>query len=114
MQISGISETQIIHLRSETGHRETYEINIIMDPVDPVFFVYSYANEEWIWEFKYTNKTDYERVKQCIIDMVYGCENIDELMYALNDVFMEYFSDMLIYQEDEYQCENVSCSKYLN
>lgn len=114
MQISGISETQIIHLRSETDHQETYEINIIMDPVDPVFFVYSYGNEEWIWEFKYTNRTDYERVKQCIIDTVCRYENIDELICALNDVFVECFSDMLIYQEDELQYENVSYSKYLN
>ena len=77
--------------------------------------VYSSVSEEWFWEFWYTSKTDYERVKMCIMDIASECDSFAETLNTLNEVFLEYFDDMLIFEEEEKcQCENGSCSKHLN
>lgn len=101
MEISGISETQMIHLCSETDRDKLYTVNITIAPDEPVFFVSTSVAPEWIWEFWYTSKTDYERVKQCIMDVVCTYDDILTILNVLSDNFTEYFTDMLKLEDDD-------------
>ena len=108
MIFCGISQTETICLHEKNNLDQIYTIDIVLDLHEPKFYVYAYGNEEWMWEFKYTSKTDYERVKMCILDVAADCDDFTETLDALSGVFLEYFDDMFI--EEEYEC----CGNCLN
>lgn len=114
MVFCGIIATEQIDLHPNDNLDKLHSIGITMDKHEPKFYIWSSDDREWFWEFWYLSRTDYERVKQCIIDVAYECDNINETLNTLNEVFLEYFSDMLTTEEDVCQCENISYSSYLN
>ena len=105
-----LTESIIMH-KEELGkviENESHCINITTSIHEPKFYVTCCCNEEWVWEFYYTSKTDYARVKMCIIDMMYECNNMYQLMDLLDEVFLEVFEDMLV-EEDCECCGNCLC-----
>ena len=108
MEISGISETQMIYLCSETDRDKFYTINITIAPNEPVFFVSTSVMEEWTWEFWYTSRTDYEQIKQCIIDVACKYNDNFVVLNMLTMNFTKYFRDMLKLEDDN------DGSSYLN
>lgn len=84
---------------------ELHYISLAMSLDEPKFFITCCCNEEWIWEFHYTSRSDYERIKMCIIDASYECNNMYELMDLLDGVFLEIFEDMIVIKEYE-RCNN--------
>lgn len=102
-------ETILMH--PEDDLNETHYINLIMSNHEPKFFVTCCCDEDWIWELYYTSKTDYDRVKWCIMDLLSECENMYQLMDLLDEVFVEVFADMIV--EEEYECCG-ECRSILN
>ena len=78
-------------------------IDISINANKNTFSVTCCCDEDWIWEFYYVKST-YERIKFIIMDLVYKCDSIGELLDALDDIFSEAFEDILI-DEDEFECD---------
>lgn len=108
---SGYTENIIVHEEDARGviENEVHSISLTTAVHEPKFYVTCCCSEEWVWEFYYTSKTDYERVKMCIIDMLYECNNMYELMSLLDEVFLEVFEDMLVEDEEVECCGNCLC-----
>ena len=114
MIFCGIMQTESVHLHEENNLDQTYMIDLTMAKHEPKFYVHSLNDEKWFWEFRYTSKTDYERVKMCIMDVADNCSTFAETLDMLSEVFMEYFDDMLRPEEHVCQCGNANCSDKLN
>ena len=116
MVFCGIIATEQIDLHPEENLNKTFSIGLTMDKHEPKFYVWCDYDRDWFWEFWYLSRTGYEKVKQCILDVSYECEDIDETLEILSEVFFEGFGEMLVDDDEEEicQCESVSCSKYLN
>lgn len=114
MIFCGIMQTESVHLHEENDLDVVYSIELTTAKHEPKFYVYSPDNEEWLWEFWYTSRTDYERVKMCIMDIAAECNDFMETLNTLNEVFVEYFNDMLEPKEHTCQCGNGNCGNHLN
>ena len=68
------------------------------------------GEDEWFWEFDTANPSDYERVKMNTFDAIFGCDTMQELAEALDDIYSEIFGDILIVDECD-GCEG--CCKYM-
>lgn len=104
-------ENIVVHPSNNPG--ESHFITIAMAKDDPHFTVTCCCDEDWEWKFWYTSKSDYERVKYCIMDAVASCDTMEELMDVLADDFEEYFDDMFV-EEDEFECDGdcANCGFY--
>lgn len=107
---SSYTENIIVHEENLQGIIEdvAHCISLTTAAHEPKFCVTCCCNEEWMWEFYYTSKTDYERVKMCVMDMLYECNDMYQLMDLLDEVFLEVFEDMLVEEEIEC-CGNCLC-----
>ena len=114
MIFCGIVETEQIDLHPDNDLDKLYSISLTMDKHEPKFYVWSDYNKQWFWEFWYLSKTNYEKIKYCIIDVASECNDIAETLNALTQVFFEYFDDVLVSEEDMCQYENENCSSLLN
>ena len=96
--------------------RDTQFIELVKYGDVPMFAVWIDGGEyEWLWEFELTCPSDYERIKFSIFDAIYRCDTMLEIALALDKVFEEAFSDILIVDECE-NCEGCDCCgecKYL-
>ena len=114
MIFSGVVQSESIHLYEENDADKICTIGLTMASHEPKFYVNSLEHKDWFWEFRYTGKTDYERVKMCIMEVAAECDSIMETLDALSDVFLEFFSDMLEPEEHVCHCGNGCCSHKLN
>ena len=81
----------------------THWIDITMHKDDAVFAVTCCCDDSWEWEFYY-GKSDYDLVKFTIMNAIYDCDDVDELLDALDEIFAEEFGDIAI-DEDECECD---------
>ena len=114
MKLCGIIETEQIDLHEEDDLDQTYSIALTKAKHEPMFCVFSNYDPTWIWEFWNMSTTDYERVKMCILDIASDCEDIEETLYVLSNVFVECFGDMLVEEECECTCGGTGCNNHLN
>ena len=104
---------------------ERHWVDIAMSNDSPTFAVTCCCDDEWIWEFWY-DKTSYDLIKHVIMDCIFDAEDMDDLIDAMDEMFDEHFSDIVVdvaeLQEDEMEfecdgdCEKCSFNedKYLN
>ena len=115
MVFCGIVETEQIDLHPETDLDQLYSICLTKAKHEPKFYVYCDYDSEWVWEFWNTSKTDYERVKMCILDIAGECDDIDETLDVITEAFFRYFDDMLVVDKEcECACGGVGCNNHLN
>lgn len=114
MIFCGIVATEQIDLHPNDDLDKLYSIGITMDKHEPKFYIWCDYSKQWFWEFWYLSRTSYEKIKQCIIDVAFECSDIMETLDALTEVFLEYFDDILVVEEDIDQYGNGSCSNLLN
>lgn len=67
---------------------------------DGMFTVSYCCDPEWNYAF-YMDNADYERVKFNIMEQIFACDSIDELLDNLDEVFTDGFADILIEDDDE-------------
>lgn len=106
MIFCGVMQTESIHLHEEDNLDWVFAIDLTIAKHEPKFYVYTPEIDGWFWEFWYTSRTDYERVKMCIMDVAAECESAEETLDALSEVFLEYFESILVFEEDECQCNS--------
>ena len=125
MVLCGIGSLERLYVHKNNNLNERHWVDIEMSEDTPTFAVTTCCDDEWIWEFWY-DKTNYDLVKHMIMDCIFECDNMKELIYAMDEVFEEYFSDIVVneaeLQEDEIKfecngdCDNCSFNedKYLH
>lgn len=88
---------------------------IEMCKYDGMFTVSFCCSEDWDYSFYMDSQSDYERVKFNIMDAIFECDTIEELLHELSDVFEDGFSDILIEDECDRNCGNCNeTNNYLN
>ena len=111
---TGITET--IFIGSEEDLDNACCMDLIKAYDEPVFYVTTCCNTDWVWKFYMDGESNYEMVKHTIIDAIFECDNIIDLMDYLDAVFEEDFDDIVVYEEvhDDCCCENCNHRNCLN
>ena len=84
---------------------------------DGMFMVDFCCDPDWGYAFYMDSQSDYERVKFNIMESIFECESIEELLNTLSDIFEDGFADILIEEECDGDCENCERredNEYLN
>ena len=100
MIFCGNYEVENLVVHPNNNLNETHYIEITKDKDAPIFSVTYCCDDEWIWEFMYSN-TNYEVVKYLIMDSIVVCNTMEELIDMLDEVFEEECYHMI--------CEGVEC-----
>ena len=95
---TGMAEFINVH----DGNRN-YTIELAKMPNEPTFVVMCDYDDDWGYEFYMENNSDYERIKYSVMDALWECDSMDELLDVLSEVFEDGFADILV--EDECDCE---------
>lgn len=66
------------------------------------FVVRSNSCEDWMWEFWMDDPSVYEMARHAIINAVFECDDMDELIETLDEIFEEDFSEFVV---DEEECD---------
>ena len=95
MKYIGTYETETILLGDED---DQHYIELIKSCDEPIFYVRACCDPSWVYKFCY-DVSSYEMVKHTIVDAAFGCDDMRELMDLLDDVFVENFDDIIVYDE---------------
>lgn len=98
MIFCGIGNLERFFFHEKDCLEERHWIDVAMSEDEPTFAVTNCCDDEWIWEFFY-DKTNYELIKCAIMDCIMGCDTMDELIEALDEVFECEFSDIVVCDE---------------
>ena len=105
MKYIGTNETEIIYFGDED---DQHYIELIKASDEPIFYVRACCDPDWVYEFYYS-PSNYQMVVHTIVDAAFECDDMTELMDLLDDVFVESFDDIIVYDEcdgcGECKCE---------
>ena len=104
MMYHGTNKTEIIWVGPLNDLEEVHYIELIQSDDEPVFYVTACCDEDWIWAFYMDGVSNYEVIKHTIIDAVFECDSMGELLNTLDAIFIENFEDILVEDEDECEC----------
>lgn len=94
------SEKIVAHYAGQSDEMHYIELTKMADR--PTFVVSCCCDEDWAYEFHLSNNAEYEMVKFCVMESMFECETMEELLCQLSEVFEDDFEDMLV--EDEFCC----------
>ena len=117
MVYHGTSKTETIYISIEENLENHFCIDLIKAHDKPVFHVTSCCNTNWVWTFCMDGESNYEMVKHTIIDAIFECDDIFELMDYLDETFEDIFDDIVVREEeacDDCCCENCNHRNCLN
>lgn len=109
MVFCGTGNVERIFVHPMNKLNESHYIDIVTSKDDPTFFVTCCCDEDWGYEFEY-NKSDYERVKFNIMEMIFECDTMDELLDVLSEVFEDGFET--IDDECDGDCHHCECCEF--
>lgn len=112
----GTSTHEIIQFHTIGDCDMLHFIELSKSATKPTFYVTCCCDEDFIYEFYMENNSDYERVKMAILDSIFNCENVAELLEELSEIFEDGFEDILVEDCDgcDFDCDNCECCKYVN
>ena len=93
-----VSEMIAVHPAGESSN--LHYIKLTKSHDEPLFWVSCCCNEDWCYEFALESHSDYERVKFNIMEAMFECEDVDELLTCLGEIFEDGFADILIHEQD--------------
>ena len=103
MLYCGTYEVENIRMHPNDAPHTSHYVYMTKDKDEPMFTVSCCCDGDWSWDFWYS-KTNYEIVKHLIMDCVFDCDTMDELIDAMDEAFEEYCLE-IIYNEAELQEE---------
>lgn len=107
------SELIIFHAAGDSDNMHFIELN---KPINGMTFsVGCCCDREWGYQFRMESNSDYERIKFIIMDSIFNCDDVDELLNMLSSTFEDGFSDIIIKDECDGNCnccENNEDNKY--
>ena len=65
--------------------------------------------EDWEWRFDMISPAHYEIVKHMIMDLAFECDDMDELIAAMDEMFAEDFAEIVV--DDECECDGSCCER---
>lgn len=104
----GTDIVEYIVFHPEGNYEDKHLIGMTKHSDAPIFTVDCCCDSEWHYDFWMENNSDYERVKLCIMEAVFECEDMDALMVVLSEIFEDGFEDILIKDKDKCDCDG-SC-----
>jgi hypothetical protein len=116
MVYHGTGIVEEIYMGPDGNLEDVCCVELIKVPDEPVFYVTTCCNTDWIWKFNMDGESNYEMIKHTIIDAIFECNDIIELMDCLDAVFEEDFDDIVVWEEvyDDCCCENCNHRGCLN
>jgi hypothetical protein len=105
MNYHGTYATETIYV---TTGNEVHYIELTKSGDDPIFFVTTCCNEDWVWAFN-MDMSNYDMVKHVIMDVIFDSEDMEELIDTLDEVFEEVFADILVDGECDCGCNHCGC-----
>jgi hypothetical protein len=108
------TEGIVVHLEGDADDKHI--IFLTKECNEATFTVSVCCYDDWEWKFSLTSPANYEMVKHMIMDAAFECEDMDELIRVLDEIFEEGFSKIVI-NEDECEercCENCNHRDCLN
>lgn len=105
MNYHGTYATETIYV---TTGNEVHYIELTKSGDDPIFFVTTCCNEDWVWAFN-MDMSNYDMVKHVIMDTIFDSDDMEELIDTLDEVFEEVFADILVDGECDRGCNHCGC-----
>ncbi len=110
MVYNGTGLAEFIMIRPMDEMDKVYQIELAKMPGEPTFVVVCDYDEDWGYEFYLENNSDYERIKFNIMNAIFECDNMEELLGVLSEIFEDGFEDILVDDCDcDGSCENCNC-----
>lgn len=110
MFYKGTNVMESIHAAPEYDTENEYCINMIKVTDGNVFYVTTDYDDDWYWAFYLDGVGNYEMVKHAIMDVIFDCNDIDDLIDALDCVFADTFDTIVA----EFECECGDCCENCN
>lgn len=105
----GTENIELIMLHSAGDESDMHFISMTKNADIPTFTVKCCCGNDWEYEFYMDNNSDYERVKMSIMEAAFNCDTIEEVMEQLSEMFEDGFSDILVHNECNGNCEHCTC-----
>lgn len=102
--------TDVAEVISVNDRNKEYCIEIVKMSNTPTFVVCSDYDDDWGYEFYIGNDSEYERVKFCIMNEIFRCNTMYELLTSLTELFEDCFVDIIVEEECECNCEDCNCN----
>lgn len=108
MVYHGTSAHEVIQFHPIGYKNELHFIEMAKSANGPTFSVTCCCDPDWYYEFYMENNSDYERVKMAILDSVFNCDDVEELMDELSEIFEDGFEDILVDDccDCDFDCDN--------
>ena len=103
------TEGIVVHINGDPD--DVHVISLTKEFNEAAFTVRVCCYEDWEWKFSLTSSANYEMVKHMIMDAAFECEDMDELINMLDEIFEEMFSKIAV---DENECNNECCCENCN
>ena len=112
----GTCNTEVIVIHTVGDVDDMHVIALTKECDEAAFTVSVCCYDDWRWKFSLASPAHYEMVKHMIMDAVWDCEDMDELLDELDITFEEMFSEIVIDENgcDGHCCENCNCRDCLN
>lgn len=92
------TENIVVHTNGDVDDMHVITLSRACD--EAAFTVNICCDEEWKWKFNLVSSAHYDIVKYMIMDAVFECEDMYELVDMLDEIFETDFADIVI-NEDE-------------
>lgn len=98
------TEGIVVHVN---GDRDDMHVIALTKEHDAnVFTVRTCCYDDWEWKFSMKSSSHYEMVKHMIMDAAFECEDMDELINTLDEMFEEMFSAIVVWEDE---CDGTCC-----
>jgi hypothetical protein len=108
------AEGIVVHLNGDVD--DQHMIFLTKGCNEATFTVHACCYDDWEWKFSMESPAHYEMIKYMIMNAVFECEDMDELINMLDEIFEKDFSKIVV-NEDECNgscCENCNHRGCLN
>ena len=109
MRYCGTVMKEMILVNPMDNLNETHYIELEKSAEAPVFFVSCCCDPDWEYTFVMESNSVYERIKYNIMEMMFECETMKELLNALSELFEEGFGEMLVRDKCDGHCGCHGC-----
>lgn len=105
MVYDGTNNSELIVFHTVEDSDYQHFIGLYKDMNSQVLSVGCCCDRDWGYKFFMTSNSDYERIKFNIMEAVFECENVDELLNTLDEIFCDGFSDIMLENECGGHCD---------
>lgn len=111
----GTDVTETIYMHRDNNMQDMHFVELTKSGDEPVFYVKACCNPDWSWKFFMDNVSNYEMVKHTVMDTMFECDDMNEVIEELDVQFEEIFNDIVVWDECEGNCcENCNHRDCLN